>query len=80
MTVVVAVVAYLFVWDEPSTATFLSDEEKSILLEALNYTPTELSTSAQLGNEHSFEWRHVTAAILDWQVCLPPVGFETARF
>lgn len=76
MTVVVAVFAYFLVWDEPVTATFLSDQEKAIILEALNYTPAEASTAPQLGNEHSFKWKHVAAAILDWQVCLHRSDFE----
>lgn len=62
-------------WDEPATTTFLSDEEKRIVLEALNYTPTEVSSTPQLGNEHSFKWKHVAAAILDWQVCLHQSNF-----
>lgn len=71
-----AVFAFFLVWDEPATATFLLDQEKAILLEALNYTQTETSTDPQLGNEHSFKWKHVAAAIFDWQVCLHRSAFK----
>lgn len=69
LTVLVAAVSYLFVWDEPATATFLTEDERKVILDALRYPQTETSTNAQLGSEHSFKWRHVTDAILDWQVC-----------
>jgi hypothetical protein len=68
LTVVVAVLSYMFVWDEPQSATFLSEHEKAVLLELLNDTGTTVSANPQLGHSHSFEWRHVKAAILDWQV------------
>jgi hypothetical protein len=70
LTVVVAVLSYFLVWDEPAAATFLSEHEKRVLLDALNYTQTETSTAPQLGNEHSFKWKHVVDALLDWQVCV----------
>lgn len=69
LTVLVAAVSYFFVWDEPATATFLTEDEKKVILDALRYPQTETSTNAQLGSEHSFKWKHVTEAILDWQVC-----------
>lgn len=68
LTVLVAAVSYFFVWDEPATATFLTEDEKKVILDALRYPQTETSTDAQLGSEHSFKWKHVTDAILDWQV------------
>ncbi|KAJ6114822.1 hypothetical protein N7486_000600 [Penicillium sp. IBT 16267x] len=67
LTVVVAAASYFFVWDEPATATFLTEDEKKVILDALRYTHTETSTNAQLGSEHSFKWKHVTDAVLDWQ-------------
>ncbi|KAJ5692979.1 hypothetical protein N7462_002402, partial [Penicillium macrosclerotiorum] len=69
-TVIVAVVSYFFVWDEPATASFLSDHEKNALLNALQPIRTESSTTAQLGHGHSFKWKHVRAALVDWQVSL----------
>lgn len=69
LTVLVAAVSYFFVWDEPATATFLTEDEKKVILDALRYPQTETSTNAQLGSEHSFKWKHVTDATLDWQVC-----------
>jgi hypothetical protein len=70
LTVVVAVFSFFLVWDEPATATFLSEYEKRVLLDALNYTQIETSTAPQLGNEHSFKWKYAVDALLDWQVCL----------
>lgn len=70
LTVFVAAVSYFFVWDEPATAKFLTEDEKKVILDALGYPQTETSTHAQLGSEHSFKWKHVTDAILDWQVCI----------
>ncbi|KAJ6157526.1 hypothetical protein N7470_005118 [Penicillium chermesinum] len=68
LTVIVAVASYFFVWDEPATADFLSEEEKMALAESLNYVQISASTSAQVGNEHSFKWKHVSSALLDWQL------------
>lgn len=68
LTVVVAVLSYFLVWDEPQSATFLSDQEKAVLLELLNDTGTKVAADPQLGHSHSFEWRHVKAAVFDWQV------------
>lgn len=68
LTVVVAVFSYFFVWDEPQSATFLSDQEKAVLLELLNDTGTKVAVEPQLGHSHSFEWSHVKAAVFDWQV------------
>ncbi|KAJ5549003.1 hypothetical protein N7513_006237 [Penicillium frequentans] len=67
LTVLIAAVSYYFVWDEPATATFLTEDEKKVILDALRYPQNETSTNAQLGSEHSFKWKHVTDATLDWQ-------------
>jgi hypothetical protein len=68
LTVVVAVASYFFVWDEPATATFLTKDEKKVILDALSYPHTETFTNAQLGGENSFKWKHVMNAAFDWQV------------
>ncbi|KAJ5930445.1 hypothetical protein N7466_005938, partial [Penicillium verhagenii] len=71
LTVIVAAASYFFVWDEPATATFLTEAEKRVILDALNCPQTETSPNAQLGSEQSFKWKHVTDAVFDWQVCSP---------
>lgn len=75
LTVLVAALSYLFVWDEPQSATFLSEQEKAVLLEMLNDTGTSVAANPQLGHSHSFEWRHVKAAILDWQTWFHCLGY-----
>ncbi|KAJ6073218.1 hypothetical protein N7467_011303 [Penicillium canescens] len=75
LTVVVAVFSFFLVWDEPATAAFLSEHEKRILLDALNYTQTETSTAPQLGNKHSFKWKHFVDALLDWQTWFHCLGY-----
>ncbi|KAL4922781.1 major facilitator superfamily domain-containing protein [Aspergillus aurantiobrunneus] len=70
LTVIVAVASFWLVWDEPATATFLTDHEKAILLLSLTRTDQSSNSESQMGSKHSFEWTHVRAAVLDWQVCL----------
>lgn len=65
---VVAILSYFLVWDEPQSATFLSEQEKAVLLELLNDTGAQDAGEPQLGHSHSFKWQHVKAAVLDWQV------------
>jgi hypothetical protein len=69
LTVVAASFSYQLVWDEPATATFLTEEERNIILKALNPIQTEVSMSPQLGSEQSAKWVHIKAALSDWQVC-----------
>lgn len=66
LTVIVALLAYFFVKDEPSKAAFLSEREKRILFEALHETSASAVASVE-ENEH-FKWKHVVAALSDWQV------------
>ena len=69
LTVVAAAISFFLVWDEPATATFLTNEEKSVILKALSPIQVEISTDPQLGAKQSAKWEHVKAAICDWQVC-----------
>ncbi|RJE24210.1 transporter [Aspergillus sclerotialis] len=66
LTVVVAVIAYFLVWDEPSSATFLSDREKAVIIDLLADSRASAGTN-QLGEKSAFDWKQVTAAVLDWQ-------------
>ncbi|KAL4779889.1 major facilitator superfamily domain-containing protein [Aspergillus varians] len=83
LTVLVALASFWLVWDEPATATFLSDHEKCILLERLNYAQAGPSINPQLGSKHSFKWKHVRAAIMDWQTwfhCISYWGMACAVY
>jgi hypothetical protein len=65
LTVVVAVLAYWIVQDDPSKAKFLTEREKRILYQALHENSAATVASAE-ENEH-FKWKHVWAALKDWQ-------------
>ncbi|KAL3456274.1 major facilitator superfamily domain-containing protein [Aspergillus heterothallicus] len=67
LTVIVAVAAFWLVWDDPKCATFLTDDEKEILLANLSHTAAGHTANTQSSNEHSSHWKQVKAAILDWQ-------------
>lgn len=75
LTVVVAVVAYFLVWNEPSTATFLSDREKAAIIDLLADSRASTGTN-QLGEKSAFDWKQVKAAFLDWQVSYIPPEFH----
>ena len=68
LTVIVASVAYKVMVDEPSTAKFLSDHEKHLLLNALNDTCTHSGAAPATEAEKYLKWKHVVAALTDWQV------------
>ncbi|KAJ5090778.1 hypothetical protein N7532_009462 [Penicillium argentinense] len=83
LTVVAAAASFMFVWDEPATATFLTEDEKNILLLALNPMQLEVSADPQLGSEQSAKWKHMKAAVLDWQTwfhCLNYWGVACAVY
>jgi hypothetical protein len=67
LTTVVAVSAFFLVWDEPSTATFLSDKERNALITMLADSRASAEAS-QLGEKDAFDWKQVKNAFLDWQV------------
>ncbi|KAL4935529.1 hypothetical protein BDV06DRAFT_217365 [Aspergillus oleicola] len=84
LTVIVATASFWLVWDEPASATFLSDNEKDVLLRSLNYAQSQAEYSAdlQLG-KHSFRWKHVKEAVLDWQTwfhCISYWGMACAVY
>ncbi|KAL4790461.1 major facilitator superfamily domain-containing protein [Aspergillus venezuelensis] len=84
LTVIVAIASFWLVWDEPASATFLSEHEKGILLRSLNRAQGQVEASAdpQLG-KHSFKWEHVKAAVLDWQTyfhCISYWGMACAVY
>jgi len=63
-TVFVGIVAFFVMVDFPSTANFLTPEEKAYLLWIKKY---DISS---VGEEEHFEMRHLKMALFDWQVWL----------
>ncbi|PPR00405.1 hypothetical protein CVT26_009690 [Gymnopilus dilepis] len=63
-TVVVGILAAFVLVDFPSTATFLTPEERSYLVHVKKYD------NSSVGEEEHFEMRHLWAAMTDWQVWL----------
>lgn len=73
LTTVIAVFAFFLVWDEPSTATFLSDKERTALIAMLADSRASAEAS-QLGEKDAIDWKQVKNALLDWQVSLVFAG------
>jgi MFS family permease len=63
-TVVVGIFSYFAMVDFPSTAKFLTPEEKKYVLWRNKYDTTAV------GEEEQFEARHIIMAVTDWQVWL----------
>ncbi|KAI0356825.1 MFS general substrate transporter [Trametes cingulata] len=62
ITIVTALVAFLVFVDLPETATFLTPEERSFLINRLKLD------KSSVGEEEHFEPRQLTAAFLDWKI------------
>jgi hypothetical protein len=77
LTVVCAVLAFFVIWDEPSTATFLSGREKAIIIDLLADSRAS-STEGQLEEKSAFDWKQFLAAVLDWQVSYQPFNTTAA--
>ncbi|KAH9835022.1 MFS general substrate transporter [Rhodofomes roseus] len=63
-TIVVGTVALFVLVDFPETAAFLTDEERAFIAWTKNVD------NYAIGEEEHFEMRHVTDALLDWQIWL----------
>ncbi|KAF8883084.1 MFS general substrate transporter [Gymnopilus junonius] len=63
-TVLVGILAAFVLVDFPSTAKFLTPEERSYLVHVKKYD------NSSVGEEENFEMRHLWAAMVDWQVWL----------
>jgi sugar phosphate permease len=61
-TVLVGILAAFVLVDFPSTASFLTPEERAYIIHKKKYD------NSSVGEEEHFEMRHLWAAILDWQV------------
>ncbi|KAL5334135.1 MFS general substrate transporter [Aspergillus crustosus] len=83
LTVIVAVTSFWLVWDDPKTATFLTEDERNTLLARLTYTAAGRTENTQAGNTTSSHWKQFKAALLDWQTyfhCLGYWGVATAVY
>ncbi|KZT08237.1 MFS general substrate transporter [Laetiporus sulphureus 93-53] len=61
-TVVVGCVAFFMLVDFPSTANFLTPEERTYIVWKKKYD------NSSVGEEEHFEMRHLVAALTDWQI------------
>lgn len=58
-TVILGVICWFFLADDPDTAYYLNDEEKELVL---------LRRARQTGVTETFEWKDVRKALKDWKV------------
>lgn len=70
MTVVVGVAAYFFIHNYPSTATFLTEEERSVIL-------LRLKADSDATNDERFNWTNFAKTFSDIKVYLYALGFHT---
>ncbi|KAG2067218.1 MFS general substrate transporter [Suillus decipiens] len=64
LTIVVAIIAFFVLVDFPSTAKFLTQEERAFVVWKKKYD------NSSVGEEERFVTRHVWAALKDWQIWL----------
>lgn len=69
-TVLVAVAAYWFVHNYPTTAKFLNDAER-------DYIHTRLAADSDATHEEAFSWEGVRSALRDPKCWLYGLGFHT---
>lgn len=68
LTIAVAAVAYFLIHDAPEKATFLTDDEKSAVLQSLHaqFLPEDHAMS----ENDSLKWHYVGLAFKDWKLWL----------
>ncbi|KAG2353815.1 MFS nicotinic acid transporter Tna1 [Suillus spraguei] len=64
LTIVVAIIAFFVLVDFPSTAKFLTQEERAFVVWKKKYD------NSSVGEDERFMTRHVWAALRDWQIWL----------
>ena len=69
LTAVVAVVAFFTIYGFPSTAGFLTEEEREWVIARLRYQGSEKS-GRMVAESEGFRWRYMLDALTDWQVYL----------
>lgn len=67
---VVAVVSYFFIYNYPSTASFISEPERA-------YIQARLKASSDATNTEAFSWSSVVDALTDYKCWLYGLGFHT---
>ena len=70
LTVVVSLIAYLFIANYPSTAKFLKEDERA-------YIHARLKSSNDATRNEAFTWQNVSLALRDPKVWLYGLGFHT---
>lgn len=70
LTVIVGALAYFFIVNYPSTAKFLSAEERSYLI-------ARLAADSDSTNDEGFKWSNVNKALKDPKVWLYCAAFHT---
>lgn len=70
LTVVVSVIAYFFIVNYPSTAKFLTENERA-------YIHKRLSSNTDATRDEAFTWANVSKAVKDPKVWLYGFGFHT---
>jgi sugar phosphate permease len=72
LTVIVAFAAFFCIADYPEKATFLTEEERGIVISRLKYQDNVMNNSGHRGVEANdeFSWPAIRAAFTDWQVWL----------
>lgn len=69
LTVIIALLAYWTIPDEPATARFLSDGEKHLAISMLRIDRPQSVANIQVHTvDNHFKWKYVWAAFTDWQV------------
>jgi hypothetical protein len=73
-TVLVAASAFLFLFDFPETASFLTEEERAFVIHRLKYQgqvqllADGTANQAQVAQAEDFQWKYVWQAFTDWQI------------
>lgn len=70
MTIVIASAAYFFIVNYPSTAKFLSDDERAFI-------HNRLKNDSDATRDEAFTWTNVSKALKDYKVWLYGLGFHT---
>jgi hypothetical protein len=67
LTVVVAAASYFLIYDYPTTASFLTEDEKAWAYHRLKYQACK-NTGRMYAESDTFEWKYVIQALTDWQL------------
>jgi hypothetical protein len=68
LTVVVAAASYFLIYDYPTTASFLTEDEKAWAYHWLKYQAYK-NMGHIYAESDTFEWKYVIQALTNWQLC-----------